>query len=70
MEILVPMAGLIDKEAGKLEQNIQKLDGKLSNAAVVDKAPAEAVEKERAILAYNKIPLEKIKEQIQKIQAL
>ncbi|MGN0921101.1 MAG: valine--tRNA ligase [Cellvibrio sp.] len=79
MEILVPMAGLIDKEAeiarltkeaGKLEQNIQKLDGKLSNAAFVDKAPAEVVEKERAILADNKVSLEKIKEQIQKIQAL
>jgi valyl-tRNA synthetase len=79
MEILVPMAGLIDKdaevarltkEASKLEQNIQKLDGKLSNAAFVDKAPAEVVEKERAILADNKVSLEKLKEQIQKIQAL
>ena len=79
MEILLPMAGIIDKdaeiarltkEATKLEQNIQKLDGKLSNAAFVDKAPAEVVEKERAILADNKVSLEKLKGQIQKIQAL
>lgn len=79
MEILVPMAGLIDKdaeiarltkEATKLEQNIQKLDSKLSNAAFVDKAPAEVVEKERTTLADNKTALEKLKEQIQKIQAL
>jgi valyl-tRNA synthetase len=79
MEILVPMAGIINKEAeiarltkeaAKLEQNIQKLDGKLSNAAFVDKAPAEVVAKERVILADNKVALEKLKEQIQKIQAL
>jgi valyl-tRNA synthetase len=79
MEVLIPMAGFIDKdaetarlnkEAAKLAQNIEKLDSKLSNAAFVDKAPAEVVEKERAILADNKISLEKLKEQIQKIQAL
>jgi valyl-tRNA synthetase len=79
MEILIPMAGFIDKEAeiarltkeaGKLEQNIQKLEGKLSNAAFVDKAPAEVVEKERSILADNKLALEKLREQIQKISSL
>ncbi|MBE8717034.1 valine--tRNA ligase [Cellvibrio polysaccharolyticus] len=79
MEILIPMAGFIDKdaeiarltkEAGKLEQNIQKLEGKLSNAAFVDKAPADVVEKERGILTENKASLEKLREQIQKIQSL
>jgi len=79
MEILVPMAGLIDKdaelarlnkEATKLEQNIGKLEVKLSNPAFVDKAPAEVVEKERGIVAENKIALEKLNEQIAKINAL
>lgn len=79
MEILVPMAGLIDKEAeltrlnkeaGKIEQNISKLEAKLSNPAFVDKAPAEVVEKERGIVAENKIALEKLREQVQKISSL
>ncbi len=79
MEILVPMAGLIDKdaelarlnkEATRLEQNIGKLEVKLSNPAFVDKAPAEVVEKERGIVADNKVALEKLKEQIVKISAL
>lgn len=79
MEILIPMAGFIDKnaeiarltkEAAKLEQNIQKLEGKLSNAAFVDKAPADVVEKERGIVSENKVSLEKLRDQIQKIQSL
>lgn len=79
MELLIPMAGLIDKdaelarlnkEAAKLEQNIEKLEAKLSNPAFVDKAPAEVVEKERGIVADNKVALDKLKEQIAKISAL
>ncbi|ACE83113.1 valine--tRNA ligase [Cellvibrio japonicus] len=79
MEILVPMAGLIDKDAElarlnkestKLEQNIARMEVKLNNPAFVDKAPADVVEKERAIVTGNKIALEKLKEQIQKISAL
>ncbi len=79
MEILVPMAGLIDKDAeiarlskesAKLELDITKTEGKLSNAAFVDKAPAEVVEKERARVAENKVSIEKLREQIQKISAL
>jgi len=79
MEILVPMAGLIDKDAElarlnkestKLEQNIARMEVKLNNPTFVDKAPADVVEKERAIVTGNKIALEKLKEQIQKISAL
>ena len=56
MEILVPMAGLIDKETetirlGKELEKIQKeaknIKGKLSNESFVKKAPPEIVAKER-----------------------
>ena len=56
LEIHVPMAGLIDRDAelarldretGKLEQEIARLEGKLGNARFVDNAPAEVVARER-----------------------
>ena len=56
LEILVPMAGLIDvtaelgrldKEIDKLEKESQKLNGKLNNEKFVNNAPAEVVAKER-----------------------
>ena len=79
MEILVPMAGLIDKDAEiarltkestKLEQDIIKTEAKLSNAAFVEKAPAEVVANERARIAEHKTSVEKLREKIQKISAL
>jgi valyl-tRNA synthetase len=56
LEILIPMAGLIDKQAellrlqkeiGKLEKELTSLNGRLNNAHFVDKAPPEVVSKER-----------------------
>jgi valyl-tRNA synthetase len=79
MEILVPMAGLIDKDAeiarltkdsNKLVQDIERTEAKLGNAAFVEKAPAEVVANERNRVAENKIAVEKLREQIQKISAL
>ncbi len=79
MEILVPMAGIIDKDAeiarltkesNKLEQDITKTEAKLSNEAFVAKAPEAVVAAERARVAENKIAIEKLREQIQKISAL
>lgn len=79
MEILVPMAGLIDKtaevarltkESAKLEQDIVKTEAKLANPAFVDKAPADVVEKERTRVTENKIALDKLRDQIEKINAL
>ena len=79
MEILVPMAGLIDKDAeiarltkesNKLIQDIERTEAKLNNAAFVEKAPAEVVANERNRVAENKIAVEKLREQIQKISAL
>ncbi|PUA30357.1 MAG: valine--tRNA ligase [Cellvibrio sp. 79] len=79
MEILVPMAGIIDKDAeiarltkesNKLQQDIERTETKLGNAAFVEKAPAEVVENERKRVNENKISVEKLREQIQKISAL
>ncbi|MCK9237449.1 MAG: valine--tRNA ligase [Thiopseudomonas sp.] len=56
MQVLVPMAGLIDttaelarldKEIQRLTGEIKRVAGKLSNQGFVAKAPAEVIEKER-----------------------
>jgi valyl-tRNA synthetase len=79
MEILVPMAGIIDKDAEiarltkestKLEMNITSTETKLNNEAFVAKAPEAVVAAERARVAEHKIAVEKLREQIQKISAL
>lgn len=79
MEILVPMAGIIDKDAeiarltkesNKLQQDIERTEAKLGNAAFVERAPAEVVENERKRVSENKVAVEKLREQIQKISAL
>ncbi len=76
MEILVPMAGFIDKEAevarldketDKLKADIQRIKGKLSNANFVDKAPSEVVNKEKERLASAESSVEKLKQQKEKI---
>lgn len=60
MEIMIPMAGLIDKEAElariakaleKIEKDYQRTAGKLSNENFISKAPAAVLEKEKAKLA-------------------
>ncbi len=79
MEVLVPMADLIDKDAelgrlakeiDKLGKEIQRLAGKLSNANFVDKAPADVVAKEREKLADQQSSLEKLEQQAEKIKSL
>ena len=79
MEVLVPMAGLIDKDAelARLDKEIARLDGevkrvggKLSNEGFVAKAPAEVLEKERAKLAEAELALGKMVEQRGKIASL
>ncbi len=60
LEILVPMAGIIDvdaelarldREIDKIDIEAKKLSGKLSNPKFADNAPAEVVAKERQKLA-------------------
>ena len=79
MKILIPLAGLIDKDAelarlekeiGKLQANIDKTTAKLVNKNFVDKAPAAVVEKERERLAELTTAIEQLKEQAEKIRQL
>ena len=69
IELLIPMAGLIDKDAelGRLEKEIAKLDkditfieGKLNNPKFTDKAPAEIISKEQERLAQAQLTKEKL----------
>ena len=79
MNLLIPLAGLIDKEAEltRLEKNMSKLQadadrikGKLGNANFVDRAPEEVVEKEREKLAEAESALNSLRVQADKIRAL
>ncbi len=79
MKILIPLAGLIDKDAelarlakeiGKIQANVDKTTAKLVNKNFVDKAPAAVVEKERERLAEMTRSIEQLKEQAEKISAL
>ena len=79
LEILVPMAGLIDKEAelarlareiDKLDKDLVKVKAKLANSGFVDKAPAEVVAREREKLANHQQVLGKLQQQIQQLQNL
>jgi valyl-tRNA synthetase len=72
MEILIPLEGLIDKDAeikrldkeiAKLEKTIKQSAGKLSNENYTAKAPAEVVEKERTKLAEMEQALSQLQEQ-------
>ena len=79
MEILVPLAGLIDvaaelarldKEIDKLTKDTERLSGKLSNANFVDRAPAAVVDKEKEKLAQAKLALAKLAEQREQLSSL
>ena len=79
LKILIPMAGLIDKEAelARLEKEIQKIlndlprvEGKLSNPTFIDKAPPEVIDKEKTKLADLRSTLNNLEQQKTKIQAL
>nr|WP_299243376.1 valine--tRNA ligase [uncultured Halomonas sp.] len=79
MEVLVPMADLIDKEAelARLAKELDKQDKliagvekKLSNESFIAKAPAEIVEKEKAKLEDMRGARTLLMEQQEKIAAL
>ncbi|MCP4879393.1 MAG: class I tRNA ligase family protein, partial [Gammaproteobacteria bacterium] len=79
MEVLVPMAGLIDKDAelarlqkelGKLDAEMKRLNGKLGNAKFVDNAPVDVVAKERAKLAEAEAAANALRQQVEKIQSI
>ncbi len=79
MELLVPMAGLIDKaaelgrldkEIAKLDKDIQRLAGKLGNPGFVDKAPAAVVDKEKEKLQAQQHNRQRLVDQRETINAL
>ncbi|MBD3611565.1 MAG: valine--tRNA ligase [Hydrogenovibrio crunogenus] len=79
MKILIPMAGLIDKEAElsrlskeikRLEGEVKRFTGKLSNESFVSKAPEAVVEKEKQKLQDTEIALKNLKDQYEKISQI
>ena len=71
MELLIPMAGLvdvaaemarIDKQLEKLEKEVGRIKGKLSNESFVAKAPAAVIDKEKVKLADFERDMEKLNE--------
>ncbi|WP_428614271.1 valine--tRNA ligase [Shewanella sp.] len=72
MELLIPMAGLIDvaaemaridKQLEKLAGEAKRIEGKLNNQGFVAKAPEAVIEKERAKLAEFQRDMDKLSEQ-------
>ncbi|MFC3150190.1 valine--tRNA ligase [Litoribrevibacter euphylliae] len=79
MEVLVPMAGLIDKDAEiarlnkeleKLQKDIQRISGKLNNENFVSKAPEAVVAKEKAKLDEMSAASSKLNEQMEAIKSM
>jgi valyl-tRNA synthetase len=79
MQVLIPMAGLIDVEAERqrLKKEISRLSGdrertekKLLNPNFVDKAPEAVVQKERDKLEESKTALANLQQQLEKLAAL
>ncbi|MEP4890534.1 MAG: valine--tRNA ligase [Aliiglaciecola sp.] len=79
MEILIPMAGLIDKDAelsriakalDKIEKDFARTQGKLSNEKFVSNAPEAVINKEKAKLEDFQMQINKLNEQKETIQAL
>jgi valyl-tRNA synthetase len=79
MEVLVPMAGLINidaesarlnKEIAKAEGESKRLSGKLNNEKFVANAPAEVVEKEKSKLVEAQSSARKLREQLDKLKDL
>ncbi|MCO6412703.1 MAG: valine--tRNA ligase [Thiogranum sp.] len=79
MKLLIPMAGLIDKDAeqarlgkelDKKRGDLQRINNKLNNASFVEKAPADVVDKERAKAGELQAAIAQLEEQLRKIAAL
>jgi valyl-tRNA synthetase len=79
LEIMIPMAGLIDKDAelariakalDKLEKDFSRTQGKLANEKFVSNAPEVVIDKEKAKLADFTMQISKLQEQRASIESL
>ena len=79
MKILIPLAGLIDKDAEltrlekellKLRTNLEKCETKLQNNHFIERAPVAVVEQERRRVEDLKNSLHQLEQQAGKIRAL
>lgn len=79
MQVLVPMAGIIDKDAELIrltkqierkQSDITGAEGKINNPKFVQNAPAEVVDKERARLEETRLALVQLEEQYQRVAAI
>lgn len=76
MEILIPLAGLIDidaettrlnKEIAKLQAEIAKCESKLKNTSFTDKAPADVVAQEKTRLSEFTLAIKQLQQQLVKL---
>lgn len=76
LELHIPLANLIDvsaeiarlnKEIGKLKEDIERAEVKLSNVNYTAKAPADVVAKERSKLAESQSALQKLQARLEKL---
>ncbi|HYE35003.1 valine--tRNA ligase [Methylocaldum sp.] len=79
MKVLIPMKGLIDKDAelSRLEKEIQRLskdlpriEGKLNDAGFLEKAPPQVIAKEQTRHQEIRLSLTELQAQAEKIRAL
>ncbi len=79
MKVLIPLAGLIDKDAelarlgkelGRLAGDIERCEGKLANRNYVERAPAHVVDKERERLAELRTSHRALEEQLGRIRSI
>ncbi|MCL4113037.1 UNVERIFIED_CONTAM: hypothetical protein GTU68_049959 [Idotea baltica] len=79
MNVLIPLAGLIDKDAetARLNKEIEKIqkglagvEGRLNNPSFTDKAPADVVAQVRKQAEEQKAALAQLKQQLVKIEAM
>jgi valyl-tRNA synthetase len=79
MQILIPLAGLIDKaaewhrlskEIDKINKELAKCENKLNNPNFVERAPAAVLEQEQQRLADYSGALEQLQGQLEKIKVL
>ena len=79
MNILIPLAGLIDKEAEtarltkeieKIQKGLAGLEGRLSNPSFTDKAPEKVVNQVRKQAEDQKAALQQLEQQLNKIKSM